>query len=474
MIIEFDNVWARLASYTPEEWAWVDEYTSVEEEPNYWAGGWGAVELNPRYRMMHVVTGQFPAGFVAMLTRAAPRCGLAVELVDHRGPAPCPVEDFADLGWLRWYQHDAAWAATEAGRGVVKAPTGAGKTEILVALTRTLPCEWLLVTHRSDLVGQAARRFQARTGETAGSFEGGEWKRGSANLTVSTFQAIYHYQRRRTAGVRKLFEGVQGLLVDEVHAQPAVTFYRVSLAMKAARYRIGVSGTPLDRGDRDALRTLGACGPMLYKIGVPTLIAEGVLAPATIRMVECRQDGRTDCSWHDAYRQLIVASDRRNDVVEAMAVAARKPCLLFVDHIDHGRELLARLGRCGLRVDFAHGDHSAKVRLGMIRSLVEARLDVLICSVIFQEGIDIPELESVVMAGGRASVVGALQRMGRGMRVAQGKTGFELWDVWDRGQEWIAGHALARRRAYEKEGHVVRISQTADMGAVEGWKANGL
>lgn len=462
MIIEYGNVWSRLVSYTPDERRWVDEYTSVEEPNRYRAGSWGKLEADDRYRMLHIVTNQFPSGFTAMLLKAAPKVGLQIQVDDQRGPAPCSVDDFADLDWLRPYQYEAVWAATEAGRGLVKAPTGAGKTEVLAGLTRTLPCEWLMVVHRSDLTGQAAARFELRTGEKAGVFDG-TWKKGSANFTVSTFQAIHYHMKRRTKGVKELFAGIRGLLVDEVHAQPAASFYRVSMAMKDAYYRIGVSGTPLDRSPRDSLRTIGACGPIVYKIRYSTLEQAGVLSKPKIYMIKCKQEGTTECSWHDAYRQLITESTRRNALVVEMAVRAQKPCLLFVDHIDHGRELKTLLDHHGFHVDFAHGGHGNGLRLDKIKSLVEGRLDILICSVIFQEGIDIPELESIVMAAGKASVVGTLQRMGRGARVAKGKTGFELWDVLDRGQRWITEHATARRNAYTKEGHEVNVVTLAEL-----------
>lgn len=461
MIVEQGNIWSRITSFTDAELRWADEYLSVEEVRRYDAPSWAP----DRYRMLHQVTRVFPSGFVPVLRGGARKAGFQVTVEDARGPAPCLVDDFADLDWLRGYQHDAVWAAAERGRGLIKVPTAGGKTEIFCGLTRALPCEWLFAVHRSDLTGQAARRFELRTGEKAGVFEAGEWKRGTSNVTVSTFQALYAAMRKdrsKKAPWRAFLGAMRALNVDEVHAVPADSFYKVAMSMPNCYYRFGMSGTPLDRGPKDSLRTIGAIGPIVYQIANSVLEGEGVLSKPKIYMVPCKQEGVTSCGWQVAYRQLIVESDARNALLAEMAERAAKPCLLFVDQMDHGRDLVGRIGRLGMRVDFVHGSHWNAARLGMIQRLVEGRLDVLVCSIVFQEGVDIPSLESVVMGAGKASVVGTLQRIGRGMRTAKGKQGFEVWDVLDKGQRWLAGHAQARLRAYKKEGHDVTVGWPSD------------
>lgn len=463
MIFRLDNIWATLVQYSPEERRWIDLYTSTESN-GYRRGKWGRLSADDRVYMLDPITGRLPAGFMPLILKNAPKDGHVVEVEDLRGDPPCPVDDMADLAWLRGYQEEAVWSAAEASRGLIKVPTAGGKTEIFIGLTRALPCEWLFLVHRGDLVGQAARRFEKRTGERAGTFEGGRWQKGSANITVSTFQALWRAMKRNDFDVRRLQACIQAINVDEVHAQPAETFYKAAMSLPAAYYRIGQSGTPLDRSDQDSLRTIGCIGPMVYKIRTDTLTEAGVLSRPEIYMVPCKQPGVTDCDWRTVYDQLIVHSSQRNDLVAEMAKRAEKPCLLFVDETAHADNIKARLERDGLRVDFVHGGHSLDWRQNAIRALVETRLDVLICTVIFQEGIDVPELESVVVAGGKASIVGALQRIGRGMRTAKGKTGFQVWDVHDRGQKWLSEHANERLKAYRKEGHTVTLGWPAVSG----------
>jgi superfamily II DNA or RNA helicase len=83
--------------------------------------------------------------------------------------------------------------------------------------------------------------------------------------------------------------------------------------------------------------------------------------------------------------------------------------------------------------------------------------DLLVATNIFNEGVDIPELKSVVIAAGGSSSIQALQRIGRGMRRTDSKSRFYVYDLLDSGQRWMERHAKARQRAYRSEGHTVNV-----------------
>lgn len=118
--------------------------------------------------------------------------------------------------------------------------------------------------------------------------------------------------------------------------------------------------------------------------------------------------------------------------------------------------------RVGLRAGYVHGAHTTEQREAAIEQLVAGRLEVLVCSVIFQEGVDVPALRSVVIAAGGQSTIAAIQRVGRGLRKSEGKTSCVVWEVLDRGQRWLEAHARARRLAYQAEGYEVRVEHLGD------------
>lgn len=455
------NSWSKLLEATAEERTWLDEYTSVETT-RYRPGHWGKIKVDDRVRMFNAASRSLPSGFVSLLKNAAKRDRVTFEVEDQR-VRPCSVDLDADLAWLRDYQQGAVTAALRSGRGLVKVPTGGGKTEIAIGVVKSLPCEHLFLVHRADLVSQAGDRFHLRTGETAGTWEGA-WMQGTANFTVATFQGLYKAMKEGNSEFNRLMLATGALHIDESHAVPAASFYQVTMAAVNAYYRFGYSGTPLDRGDEDSLRAIGALGPVVYTMPTETLVSAGVLEKPTIYMLPCTQawSKNEHAEWHGVYSKLVALSKPRNELLAEMAVRSAKPALCFVDQLDQGLDLQNRMRARGLKVDFVHGSHWLEARKRAIRHLVQGRTDVLLCSVIFQEGIDIPQLASVLIGTGKESVVATLQRIGRGMRTAKGKSGFEVWDVLDKGQRWLEDHALGRLESYRREGHDVRLIATLE------------
>lgn len=449
-----DNIWARVEG-TTSEIMWLDEYTSCEDKRFRPGRGYS----DGLVRLYDAANKVVPAGLAYVIEKGGNSVGIDVE-IEHTQAPPCTPDWTANISWLRDYQLDTVkQEITRGGRGLVKIPTGGGKTESFIASTRVLPVEWLFVVHRSDIVEQTRKRYQLRTRETAGTFEKGEWRPGTCNVTVSTFQALYAGLRKRDKRTMDfLNNAVQALNVDESHAQPADSFYIVSMSMPRAFYRIGQSGTPFHRGNFEKLRTMGALGPIIYKIKTRELIDKGYLSEPQIRMVVCKQHGDVESTWREVYDALIVHSKGRNQVITDIAKIARKPSMLFVDEVAQGNELRDLIEDAGVRVGFTQGRDWKEKRLDKVAELVGGDLDVLITTPMFQEGIDIPKLKSVINGAGKQSAVAAIQRMGRGMRTcADGDDRFEMWDVLDHGHRWLQDHANERRAAYESEGFNVEV-----------------
>lgn len=423
---------------------------------------------------------KFPAGLLPNVLKAGREAGFTLELLDHRGPPPT-ADLTADLGWLRWYQREAVDRVVAKQRGILWLPTGAGKTEIAVGLERRLPGQWLLLVHRSQLADQAAARWELRNpGRVAGRIGEGKWVASWAKhaFIAATFQTLKARLDAGDAPAIQLLSGATRLIVDEAHVLPAESFQRVAMATPNARVRVGLSGTPLAREDKRSLLAVATLGPVIYRLRPQVLIDEGVLARPLIKMVPVVQqiDAPT---WQGVYGMGVVRSAARNRAVVAAVKMAGEPCLVFVKEVMHGRLLEKLLLHAGVRAGFVWGTHSNDARHGAVRDLVAGRVQALVCSTIFTEGVDIPELRSVVVASGGKSVIAALQRVGRGMRTSQGKNDFLVYDFLDQscgchtaawrgvrhgGCKWLPQHARDRRNAYTAEGYTV-VEENLGQGA---------
>jgi superfamily II DNA or RNA helicase/intein/homing endonuclease len=241
------------------------------------------------------------------------------------------------------------------------------------------------------------------------------------------------------------------------------------------------SGTPLARADEDNLLTIGALGPVIYRVMPDRLVQAGILAAPHIRMVRVRQQSLKP-TWRGVYSESVVKSTVRNRRVVDAVAQAPKPCLVFVQQVKHGKELTDRLVRAGITAEFTWGEKETAARRAAIDRLERGEVETLVCNVIFQEGVDIPTIRSVVIAAGGQSVIAALQRIGRGMRAdkATGKRTFDVIDFLDvgcgcvqnhgrdekphSGCKWLERHSRARRAAYRSDGYEVEIVDPEQLG----------
>lgn len=458
MRIELHNLTAKLAEATRDERRFVSSYLTFEDaKAKYRKGGrWARKGSADKIRLYNLISESFPSGFLRVVHRAARAAGHTVEVADLR-PRPCAIDRNADLAWLRDYQLDAVHAVHKRSRGIIWVPTGGGKTEIAAGLVMSLPCRWLFVVHRTNLAENAAERFELRNGGTEAAGMIVEGRFDVQRYTCATFQSLWSLLKNGDQRVGALLSNVEGIIVDEAHTLPASSFWRVVMACPSAFFRVGMSGTPLARGDRRSMFTIAATGPVLYRIKPEVLIQAGVLSRPLIRMCAIEQTTKGQ-NYQGVYGECVVRSSRRNRLVLAMTKAATKPAIVFVKQIDHGKDLQKRFSKAGIESEFVWGEKNLAKRKAAVRRLEHGDTDVMIASVVFQEGVDIPDLRAVVNAAGGKSAIAALQRMGRGMRVSSdGSTDFEVWDVYDERPPMLMRHAKARRKAYEAEGHEVQI-----------------
>jgi superfamily II DNA or RNA helicase len=485
MLIQTGNLRSRVASATDEEWAWLASFLAFDDASSRFRdGGRGKAAPKP-LQLLDRRYSTFPAGLMPLVRNGAALDHIAINET-HESTAPVARHAGAELTWLRDYQREAVNAVCQHVRGILWMPTGAGKTEVAVGLTRALPCKWLFVVHRDTLREQTADRFDDREAarinalkddddalsasaekilsgaESCDIFRGSEsgpvWR---SQFTVATFQSLYAALKRGDPRAIRLLTEAEGIIVDECHVLPADSFWHVIMSTPNAHFRVGLSGSPLARGDKRSVFAIAALGPVIYRLKPDRLIEAGVLARPIIRFVPVTQTANAR-TWQGVYSECVVKSAVRNKAVIGAARRAKKPTLVFVQQIEHGKQLLGALQREGVSAEFIFGDAETSTRRAAVTRLERGDTDVLVCSVVFQEGVDIPHLQSVVIASAGRSTIAAVQRVGRGMRTrakdgSTTKTEFEVWDFDDRGSKMMERHAKERRRAYQREGYSVQI-----------------
>jgi superfamily II DNA or RNA helicase len=122
----------------------------------------------------------------------------------------------------------------------------------------------------------------------------------------------------------------------------------------------------------------------------------------------------------------------------------------------------------GIRYEMVTGALAMDERERIKSQFKAGKIDLVLASSVFDQGIDLPALDALVLAGGGKSTAKALQRIGRVIRAAPGKTDALVLETWDQ-SHFVKKHSSARYEAYRLESRF-KISAGPEMQATIGKK----
>lgn len=431
----------------------VDKALAVEVEGAHFARrhrpGWDG-----KWHPFDKIRGTFPTGLLQNVREILP---LAEVVNERTKPQASPYRDDLLNGiTLRDHQKQAILKTLEDGRGILALATAAGKTEVGIAIACLVPGPCVWVVHRKDLLQQTVERIEARTGEKAARAGDGAWDEPRGKFRVVMPQTVSLDVKR----FREENKDANVIILDECHRTGgAARWYRVAQSIPAY-YRIGLTGTP-DTGDavRD-LRLQAATGPILVRVRAKELAEKGYAVPCKIMIHKVAvPDGELPefrrGDWHAIRRHFIEDHPARNRKIVHLtldAVGRGQSVLVICDTVRHARKIAERLAGESVRSKLLTGKHAGRTRTEARKDFRTGALEVLIATPIFDEGVDLPELDVIVLAAGGKSAVRLLQRIGRSLRVSPGKTHAMVHDFLDTGNRYTMGHSMARLKACKKEG----------------------
>ena len=269
-------------------------------------------------------------------------------------------------------------------------------------------------------------------------------------------------------------KNAQMCLWDECHHLPASSLVSIANKCKNAYYRIGVSATPWrDAGD-DLLIEAVLNKKKDAVINASMLIEMGYLVKPEIYFVPIKQVFKGK-NYQDIYNKAIVENLDRNKIITKIAYnmyIRDKHILMLYKNIKHGEKLLDMVSkRIGEKVkpftiknpktnkdvtvrvrnvELLSGNDDTVKRLAVFEAVKAGFCRCLIASTIADEGLDLPILDTLILAGGGKSSTRAFQRIGRVIRLHEGKTKGIVFDFTDY-TPMLRRHSRNRQKYYEQE-----------------------
>lgn len=368
------------------------------------------------------------------------------------------IRDNLDYLTLHDYQIDAIKAALKEGNGIIKATTGAGKTEMFISICNLMNIRTLIFFSSIDLAHQTMRRMK-KAGVDAGIVQGGNVDEDH-KVVMATIQSNHKLKR----------EDYEMIIVDECHKANGNQYQEV-LRRYNCRYRFGFSATPfiLTKKSSSHLRNARVkawLGDMIYEVESKTLVGDKLAKPyITIipinKVYDKDRDQERDIfewNWQQAETAGIVKNDVRNEIIANIAETAEGQTLILVKLIEHGEILQEKIEGSV----FLSGSDKSKERDEVVEKFERGEEFTLIASTIFDEGVDIKNVHNVIIAAGGASYIKILQRIGRGMRKTANKHKVDIFDFYDKTNKILVRHSKERIETAKKEGYTNIVMKKGD------------
>jgi len=353
------------------------------------------------------------------------------------------------------YQEELISLALSEKRGIIKAPTGSGKTLMMAAIIKALAGrKMVLLFNAKQLLTQTYDFLTNTCGfDNIGLCFGEGYIYGDIMLcTVQSVEKILDTHLEET----------EVLMVDECHefANGKTTLAAIRSFPKAL-YRIGFTATPPNEDiPRHSLE--GSLGGVWEVVTTSSLVEDGTLTEPIIQLVDRSYSASgvdEDMSYLEVYDEYIINNKLRNDTIREIVDDIKKRnkqarILILTKSLDHGRALENLLGG---HCEFLQGCDSVGERYEAIsRFRGCGKSSILIGTKILQTGINIEEITHFINARGMKSEIATLQALGRALRRHETKEQVFIYDFLDK-EKYLRSHSIARKRHYEKEGHTVQI-----------------
>lgn len=321
-------------------------------------------------------------------------------------------------------------------RNLVVAATGTGKTVISALDYKRFcrqhpgqPCRLLFVAHREEILKQSMYTFRAVLKDANfGNLFVGSHKADSIDhlfISIQTFNS----QDFTTKTDADFYDYI---VVDEFHHAAAPTYQKL-LVYYQPQILLGLTATPERMDGKNILDYFG--GRIAAEIRLPEAIDRKLLCPfqyfgvtdtVDLSSLKWRTGGYDKNELSNLYTFSGLVAERRadlvvNSILKYVTDINDVKGLGFCVSIEHARFMADYFNAYGVPSMALTGDSPDEERNAAKQRLVSGEIRFIFVVDIYNEGVDIPEVNTVLFLRPTESLTVFLQQLGRGLRMAENK-----------------------------------------------------
>lgn len=336
-------------------------------------------------------------------------------------------------------------------RALVISATGTGKTYLSAFDVRQYaPKKMLFIVHREQILEKAMRDYQ----KVLGGDEGDYCKFAG---TVQDINARYLFATVQTLSKPENMAhfdhaAFDYILIDEVHKAGASSYLRILDYFEPA-FLLGMTATP-ERTDQFNIFELFN-HKVAYEIRLQEALAEEMLCPFHYFGVTDFERDDYIVSEEMSIDQLML-DERVEHIIEKVEYYGHAgesvKGLIFCSRKEEAKQLSQKLNARGYRTMPLTGEDSITTREQVVERLETGELDYILTVDVFNEGIDIPVVNQIVMLRQTQSSIVFIQQLGRGLRKHASKDYVVILDfIGNYKNNYMIPMALAGDNTYNKD-----------------------
>lgn len=368
---------------------------------------------------------------------------------------------------LRHYQFDAVHHIIENERALILSPTSSGKSAIIYSAIRyhlEQGRKCMIVVPTTQLVEQLYSDFEDYSSANGWKVDrhcqklySGFPKHVEADVLISTWQSSY----KQPAAWFNQFDVV---VCDEAHLAAAKSLTSILEKMIDVQYRIGLTGT-LSNSKTNKLVLEGLFGTVYKVISTKELMDQGSVVNLKIKCLILKYDEITRKTMkgmpYQKEMDFLVDHSGRNKFIRNLAASCEGNTLVLFNYVErHGvplYEMIKRKVGDTREVILIHGGIKTEDReLARITANEQSNVIIVASYATMSTGVNIPSIQNVIFASSSKSKIRNLQSIGRGLRLKDGKTHCNLFDIaddlhWKSWKNHTLNHLQERIKTYAEE-----------------------
>lgn len=334
-----------------------------------------------------------------------------------------------------------------AKRGLLISATGTGKTYLSGFDVKNAKAERVLfIAHRKTILSKAKETFETIIKDKKmGIYDGSIGEEDYIFAMIQTMSKKEHLEKFP----KDYFDYI---VIDEVHHGGAKS-YQSLINYFTPKFMLGMTATP-ERGDNFDIYELFHHN-IAYEIRLHDALREELLCPFHyFGISDIEVDGEL-ITEKTAVKKL-TADERVNHIIEKSRFYGysgdKLHGLIFVSRVEEAIELTEKMKSRGIRCEVLTGEDSDSKREKTILDLEEGRIEYIITVDIFNEGVDIPCINQVILLRPTESSIVYIQQLGRGLRKYEGKEYVVILDfIGNYEKNFLIPVAVSQDNSYDKE-----------------------